>query len=444
MKKIIFSRVVCVLLIFMLGLNALESPSFMGGKGDGYAKAASANLLANPGAETGNLSGWAQSSSGQKKWFNAGVSTGGGYPEARTGSWYFVPGDSAKDELYQDVDISSYTSGKFTFSAWMRDYTDSHGDQSSIRMEMLDANGKVLAKKASDIVTKTTKWTNRSITLSVVSSAKRVRVILVSERKSGVDCDSYFDDMSLVYTADTPSSTTQDNSKPQNGGQVVEDKKSESYVEVVSDNGKQTGIYRGPINPSKETVNVPSTVIVNNITIYISIIDSGSFANNKKIKNVSIPQTVTDIRDNSFTSASNLEKVNIGISKASSGEAAFGRDVKIGNNAFSNCSNLKSINMGQDVATVGNQAFNKCKKLTKVVIPADVKRIGAKAFYKCKSLKKVIIKTKRLTMKRVGKNAFKGINKKAVVKVPGKKLKKYKKILKKRGINKKSQKIRRG
>jgi hypothetical protein len=48
----------------------------------------------------------------------------------------------------------------------------------------------------------------------------------------------------------------------------------------------------------------------------------------------------------------------------------------------------------------------------------------------------VIIKTTKLTKKTVGKNAFKGIHKKATIKVPKKKLDAYKKILKNAGISK--------
>ncbi len=55
-------------------------------------------------------------------------------------------------------------------------------------------------------------------------------------------------------------------------------------------------------------------------------------------------------------------------------------------------------------------------------------QIGSKVFYKDIKLKKVVIKSKKL--KKVGKNSFKGVNKKIVVKVPKKKayIKKLRKI----------------
>ena len=83
------------------------------------------------------------------------------------------------------------------------------------------------------------------------------------------------------------------------------------------------------------------------------------------------------------------------------------------------------------VTAIATNAFAKCKKLKKVVIGANVKTIGKKAFYKDSKLKSIVVKTK--VLKSVGSNACKGIHKKAVIKVPSKKLAKYKKLWKKKG-----------
>lgn len=59
------------------------------------------------------------------------------------------------------------------------------------------------------------------------------------------------------------------------------------------------------------------------------------------------------------------------------------------------------------------------------------------AFYGCSNIKTIIIKTEKLKESSIGADAFKGINRNAVVKVPKKLVKKYKKILRKKGLNKK-------
>ena len=87
------------------------------------------------------------------------------------------------------------------------------------------------------------------------------------------------------------------------------------------------------------------------------------------------------------------------------------------------------------VTSIGNSAFENNKKLKSVMIGKKVKTIGVKAFYGCKTLKKITIKS--TVLKKVGKNALKGIHKNAKIKVPKKKLKTYRKLLKKKGQGKK-------
>ncbi len=93
------------------------------------------------------------------------------------------------------------------------------------------------------------------------------------------------------------------------------------------------------------------------------------------------------------------------------------------------------------VTDIEDNAFKGCKKLKKVTIGENVLRIGTKAFYKCKKLKKITIKTSALTKDSVDKGVFKGINENAKVKVPKKKVKAYRKIFKKKGLNGKNQKV---
>ena len=80
------------------------------------------------------------------------------------------------------------------------------------------------------------------------------------------------------------------------------------------------------------------------------------------------------------------------------------------------------------------------KKLKSVTIGKNVKKIGKEAFYNCKKIKRITIKSANL--KSVGKNAIKGINKKATIKVPKKQLKKYKRLFKSKTGYKKSMKIK--
>ncbi len=86
------------------------------------------------------------------------------------------------------------------------------------------------------------------------------------------------------------------------------------------------------------------------------------------------------------------------------------------------------------IVSIDKAAFSKLKKLKKITVSKLVTSIGAKVFYKCKKLKRITIKATKL--KKVGKNAFKSINKSAKINVPKKCFKKYKKLLQKKGQKK--------
>lgn len=92
------------------------------------------------------------------------------------------------------------------------------------------------------------------------------------------------------------------------------------------------------------------------------------------------------------------------------------------------------------ITAIANGAFKNCTKLKKVTIGTNGKTIGKEAFSGCKSLKQITIKSKSL--KKIGKNALKGISKNAVIKVPKSKLKTYKKLFTKSTGFKKSMKLK--
>ena len=91
--------------------------------------------------------------------------------------------------------------------------------------------------------------------------------------------------------------------------------------------------------------------------------------------------------------------------------------------------NLTKVTIGSSVKTIGKKAFMNCKKLKSITIGKNVTTIKTNAFYGCKNLKTITIKSK--VLKTVGKNAIKGIYKKAVFQSPEKQVNKYKKLFKK-------------
>ena len=187
---------------------------------------------------------------------------------------------------------------------------------------------------------------------------------------------------------------------------------------------------------------------------YKVLLGNGAFQNNKTITSVTLGDYITNIPNYCFSGCTSLKTVKIGANTKEIGINAFegckkltkitipSKVTYIGKNAFQNCTNLKTVTLSKNLQIISSGAFMNCKKLTKITIPSKVSKIESKAFYNCKKLKKITIKTKKLKTYTVGGKAFKGISSKATIKVPSSKLNAYSKILKKRGITGKNQKIK--
>ena len=91
--------------------------------------------------------------------------------------------------------------------------------------------------------------------------------------------------------------------------------------------------------------------------IMTNSIGKSAFYDCKKLKEISIPNSVKKIESNTFNGCSSLASVAIG-----SGVTT------IGNNAFSDCSSLNSITIPQNVTGIGNNAFYRCESLAEVNI----------------------------------------------------------------------------
>lgn len=178
------------------------------------------------------------------------------------------------------------------------------------------------------------------------------------------------------------------------------------------------------------------------------VVGDNAFSGCTALTSVSIPNSVTSIGANTFLNCTSMRNINIPASVTSVGANAFkgcssltnasvGDSVKtIGANAFYGCTKLTMVNISDKskLTTIGNNAFYNCKTLTTITIPKKVKTIGTKAFYNCKKLQTINVKSTAL--KKIGKNAFKGIHKKAIINVPKKKYSKYKKLFKGKGQKK--------
>lgn len=206
----------------------------------------------------------------------------------------------------------------------------------------------------------------------------------------------------------------------------------------------------------------------------VTVIGEKCFANKDFIKKITIPKYVQEIEYKAFSDCYSLSAITFGSDRQlrKMGEEVFSdcenlRKIVIPKNVkkievgtFYGCKKLSSVTFesGSKLQSIGEDAFGECKSLKKMVIPKSVQKIEDSAFMYCKKLSGVTFesgsklqkigeeafsdcaKLKKITLtskviKSIGEDAFYGINKKAVIKVPGSKAEKYKKLLgKKSGI----------
>ena len=188
---------------------------------------------------------------------------------------------------------------------------------------------------------------------------------------------------------------------------------------------------------------------------YLEEIGFYSFAGCKNLKEITIYQKCTKYNDYSFKNVTGL------IIRGKKNSAAH-KYAKSHDYTFKTCKvpalkkitykkgNLKYTVVTDSVDGNGTVCVaGMVKQKSSVTIPKTVKlesynykvvQIAPKAFYKKSKLKKITIQS--TTIKSIGKNAFKGINKNAIFKVPKSKYKLYKnKLNKSSGFMKKTMKI---
>ena len=114
--------------------------------------------------------------------------------------------------------------------------------------------------------------------------------------------------------------------------------------------------------------------------------------NGAEIKDLVIPNDITEIKNYAFNGCSGLTSITIPNSVN-----------EIGNMAFYGCTGLTSITIPNSVTSIGSYAFRDCSGLTSITIPNSVTSIGSYAFRDCTGLTSITIPNSVTT---IGYDAF--------------------------------------
>ena len=139
-----------------------------------------------------------------------------------------------------------------------------------------------------------------------------------------------------------------------------------------------SGIQHLGHNCFKNNQSLTEVVILENSSF--SSIGDSVFAECIKLKEISLPDSLTNIGVNAFYNCSRLEYVSIGNGIR-----------ELANRLFYNCENLKTINLKYSVIQVGTATFYNCKNLEEIIGIDYLQNAGQSSFYNCEKLKSISI-----------------------------------------------------
>ena len=159
----------------------------------------------------------------------------------------------------------------------------------------------------------------------------------------------------------------------------------------------------------------------------VTTIGKQAFLGCEALTNITIPGSVINIDGYTFAGCYSLESATILDGVTNISECMFngcrnlksvtiaGSVTSIGTFAFNTCVSLENVTISNGVKTIGNGAFRTCPSLTNITLPDSVTNIDKEAFAFCDSLTDITIPD---SVTSIGEGAFGGCNSLTSITIP--------------------------
>ncbi len=165
-------------------------------------------------------------------------------------------------------------------------------------------------------------------------------------------------------------------------------------------------------------IKIPSNITYEEKPYKVTIIDDEAFSFCNKLTSITIPESIEHIGYNAFQFCPNLSNVyitnlsnwcNISFYNIDSNPMISAKHL------FLNETELRELNIPEDVTEIKKYTFYNCKSLTRVFVPGSVKAIQEQAFHGCTELEELLLSE---GIDKIGDEAFYGCTKLEKVNIP--------------------------
>lgn len=147
-------------------------------------------------------------------------------------------------------------------------------------------------------------------------------------------------------------------------------------------------------------VYVPEEVQYGSTTYKVTGID---YLGNKDIKEISLPGTIKNIAEWTFTDCKNLQTVKLGVGIS-----------YVSNEMFYNCTALQNVSLPNSLQYISTTAFRGCTSLKSIQLPESLDSLGDYVFLDCESLSNIVLPK---SLHAIGHSCFSGCNELSTIKV---------------------------